>query len=58
MTRKHFELIARMLKEGRELGLYTSPKRYGQLCGMWADELATQNPNFNRYTFLKACGVL
>jgi hypothetical protein len=56
MTRKHFQVIAELLRETR--AYVTSDKRYGQLCCEWADELANHNPAFNRHTFLKACGVL
>jgi hypothetical protein len=55
MTRKDFELIAEMLVENKTL---FTVKRYGQYCCSWADTLESTNPRFNRYTFLKACGVL
>lgn len=58
MTRKHFQLVADLLREANELGLYRSKKGYGQACSIAADNLAETNPQFNRYTFLKACGVL
>ena len=58
MTRKNFEMIAEMLKEARDDGVYRGPKAYGRECGRWADRLAHENPRFNRYTFLVACGVL
>lgn len=58
MQRRHFELIAKLLIESHELGVIKSKKGYGQMCTMWADELQSTNPSFNRVTFLKACGVL
>jgi len=57
MQRRHFETIAELLVEQRGI-LNLSDKRHGIVCNMWADELANHNTAFNRYTFLKACGVL
>lgn len=57
MTRMHFEMTASLLCEQRVL-LRLSEKRHGIICCLWADELAKTNQRFNRYTFLKACGVL
>jgi hypothetical protein len=56
MTRKHFTLIAQMLVEN-ERNMITQ-KKYGQVCSMWADRLQDENPQFNRYSFLKACEVI
>lgn len=58
MQRRHFQLIADMLKEGKEIGVYRSQKAYGQYCVRWADELARTNGAFDRYRFLQACGVV
>jgi len=57
MQRRHFETIAELLIEQRGI-LNLSDKRHGIVCNMWADELANHNKAFNRYSFLKACGVL
>jgi hypothetical protein len=56
MTRKHFQVIAELLVESRQY--ISSDKKYGEVCRIWADELANHNSAFNRYTFLKACGVV
>jgi hypothetical protein len=56
MTRKHFQVIAELLVESRQY--ISSDKKYGEMCRIWADELANHNSAFNRYTFLKACGVV
>jgi hypothetical protein len=49
MTRQHFKAIAEVikgLKEGRK-----------EAAEAMADAVAKFNPQFNRTTFLKACGV-
>lgn len=48
MTRKHFEAIARTLRE-------TNAPRLTIIA--MASELAKFNPNFNGPRFLKACGL-
>jgi hypothetical protein len=58
MQRRQFELIASLLRESYELGVYKSTKGYGQAVTFWADELQKTNPAFNRLTFLKATGVI
>lgn len=52
MTRKHFELIARILDESD-----LSPDEHEHISSRFADELEHLNPNFDRERFLKACGV-
>lgn len=51
MTRKHFEAIAAIIDAQRDIGV--------EIQGT-ANELAaffaTENPNFDRERFLKACG--
>lgn len=47
MSRKHFEAIARVLKE-QKASLY--------LCNELADEFVRDNSLFNRVRFLTACG--
>lgn len=47
MTRKHFEAIAKALKE-RKADLY--------ICEAIAHECGVFNPAFDRAKFLKACG--
>jgi hypothetical protein len=53
MTRKHFNLIASVVS-----GADLTEKQRGKLANQFADELQKQNSAFNRYLFLKACGVL
>lgn len=55
MTRKDFQLIARVIKES-EGAVIDDLSRDG-LAEMFADELASTNPAFDRARFLKACGV-
>lgn len=52
MTRQHFELIARVLREAPVdiVGWHILVQRF-------ADELAAENPRFDRERFLRACGV-
>ena len=54
MTRKNFELIARVIKNADEVADEWAREA---LAEMFARELATTNENFNRDRFLKACGV-
>lgn len=57
MTKKDYELIARVLRAQRDA---SSPEvRYGlrTLSVAFADELAETNPRFKRDVFLRACGV-
>jgi len=55
MTRKDFQLIADVLKNADEVADQQSIEAMAE---MFADELATTNPNFDRARFLTACGVL
>jgi hypothetical protein len=54
MTRKDYLLIANVLKNANEdnYDYALTP-----LIKWFADDLATDNPRFNRETFLSACGV-
>jgi hypothetical protein len=52
MTRQHFQLIADVLHDA---GLTDEDRKY--LSTLFANKLATTNPNFDRTRFLKACGV-
>ena len=58
MTKKHYELIAELIKEGGVASMFSSQKRLGQYACLTADRLAKDNPKFCRVTFLRACGVL
>ena len=65
MTRKDFELIAKVLKEARDSSMYhvpngsESPFIHGinNAAYVLANALATTNPRFDRARFLAACGV-
>ena len=50
MTRKHFELIARVV---RESGLSAAARE--KLAAEFADELDATNPMFDRKRFIAAC---
>jgi len=54
MSKRHFEAIAKTLRDAS----YLSEKNRGRLANDIADELAKFNSAFNRYQFLKACGVV
>jgi len=54
MSKRHFEAIAKTLRDAT----YLSDKNRGRLANDIADELAKFNSAFNRYQFLKACGIL
>lgn len=52
MTKKDFELIARVISDWREqMGSPTD------LVNHFASELAEENPRFDKAKFVKACGV-
>lgn len=57
VTRRDYQLIAGSILQAESLGIFTT-KRKGQYANLIADILADTNPAFNRYLFLKACGVL
>lgn len=67
MTRQDYELIARVVAQVEPNIVVTyycgderdRPNVYmrDRLAGMFADELAQTNPQFDRARFLKACGV-
>ncbi len=53
MTRKDFELIARVLKDI----IQTDTRHLEYIAAEFADALKSTNANFDRERFLKACGV-
>lgn len=72
MTKKHFEGIARVLRDDRAFTEAGNSSNDYTLMSTWqkgaydqfntlvlnlTDYLATQNPNFDRARFLKAAGV-
>lgn len=54
MTRKDYELIAKVLKNSDEVA---DDMTRNALADMFADALEDENPRFNRETFLRACGI-
>lgn len=60
MTRKHFEAIAKIINARLA---WADAVQYGyidatqKIANEMADYFATQNPNFDRARFLKACGL-
>ncbi len=54
MQRRHFELIARVIKTQAP---QCPPKHLERLAEDMADELAGTNAGFDRARFLKACGA-
>jgi len=54
MTKKDFELLAKMVKE---ITADNYPQDRADKAGLFADALALTNPRFNREMFLTACGV-
>ena len=57
MTRKDFELIAKVIKELPPVDIY-DVSGHKVVALIFANALATTNPLFNREKFLKACGVV
>ena len=69
MSRKHFEAIAATLRDARitptdsEISPFDEGFNEGSLAASskiargLADYFATENPNFDRQRFLKACGL-
>jgi hypothetical protein len=55
MTRRHFVMLAQFQKAERHL--FRNHVQYVQHCERLADVLIGYNPNFNRRTFLEACGA-
>ena len=50
MTKKHYELLARVIKNNLD-------KVEISYIEALANELLADNPNFNELTFFKACGL-
>lgn len=57
MSRKQFELIARVLKEAREEHECNFPT-HNLIAHKMAKALASTNSQFDRDKFLKACGFV
>lgn len=57
MTRGHFQLIARILRDNRPEDRYgDAGALWSQLVGEFAEMLSSTNPNFDRGRFLRAAG--
>lgn len=54
MTRKHFELIAEILKDSKN---YIEPVKHWALCRNFGEKLADTNNAFDLARFLEACGL-
>lgn len=58
MTKKDFELIARVLSDARELAADNDDLILLDMVGRrFAAELATTNPRFDGHRFMEAAGV-
>lgn len=56
MTRKDYELIAKVLATASDSGSVEQLLNWGTTCRHMARELASDNPQFSTVTFLDACG--
>ncbi len=58
MNRKHFEMIAAILKRRRDLYILGGDQKViDKLAHDFADQLEETNERFDRDRFLNACGV-
>lgn len=57
MTNRDYEFLASLAKEAHTQQCFTS-KGYGRFIVLQADSLEKRNPQFNRYSFYKACGIV
>lgn len=55
MTRKDYELIAKVLRENQDFDGVVSP--HAQIAVALATELSKENPRFSPARFLEACDV-
>lgn len=56
MTKKHFELVARVIKSMPSFAPTLRAQR-ASCANAFADEFERENPRFDRARFLAACGV-
>ena len=56
MTRKHFEMIAQTIREGRRRGLFASEAAAETFALSWIEPLGRENPRFDYERFMDACG--
>lgn len=59
MTKRHFESIARILKNARGTAIDSgeAPMQVSDVALSLADYFANENPRFDRAQFLTACGL-
>lgn len=57
MTRKHFEAIASILRDHTPVQGEAADITHADTVTDLADYFATENPNFDRERFIKACGL-
>lgn len=64
MTKKDYELIAKTLKDSINLLYFDTGhdevmcyKQYKATCLLFANNLASTNPRFDKQRFLTACGI-
>lgn len=58
MQRRHYELIARIVREELEtVNSQLAKAAIKNIALSFADELASDNPNFDRSRFFEACGL-
>ena len=58
MSQKHFILIAAEFKTGYEQLTEKQKPAYIEAVYSFMKAASQLNPRFNRYTFLKACGIV
>ncbi len=54
MSKKHYEMIAKVLKDSKK---YLSSMQHWALCRNFGDTLSQTNTKFDLVKFLKACGI-
>lgn len=56
MTRKDYEVIAKAIKDTRE-NYYPESVAVAHVVGVLASRLKEDNPRFDVYKFVEACGI-
>jgi hypothetical protein len=56
MTRKDYQLIARAIKDTRD-NYYAENMAIAHVVGVLASRLKEDNPRFDVYKFVEACGI-
>lgn len=55
LTKQHFRMIAKVIREARKQGLSRDQICLSAIAVRFADELKHYNPTFNERAFLNAC---